>query len=102
MDVRALFGISILMSFVAFGLATKLFIWPHLQTKERDRALLSLMVLGISLLWIVRVWTWKVLSTGDRYTVLCLALIFFVAAILTVCVHGCAWWRERQAPSTGL
>src|SRR5512133_1167520 len=43
MDVQALFGISILMSFVAFGLATKLFIWPYLQTKERDRALLSLM-----------------------------------------------------------
>ena len=42
MDVQALFGISILMSFVAFGLATKLFIWPSLQTKERDRALLSL------------------------------------------------------------
>ena len=43
MDVQALFGISILVSFVAFGLATKLFIWPYLRTKERDRALLSLM-----------------------------------------------------------
>lgn len=41
MDVQALFGISILVSFVAFGLATKFFIWPRLQTKERDRALLS-------------------------------------------------------------
>lgn len=44
MDVRALFGVSILMSFVAFGLATKVFIWPYLKTKERNRALLLLMV----------------------------------------------------------
>jgi hypothetical protein len=44
MDVQALFGISILMSFVAFGLVTKLFIWPHLQGLERNTALLALVV----------------------------------------------------------
>ena len=31
MGIRALFGFSILMSFVAFGLVTRLFIWPRLQ-----------------------------------------------------------------------
>jgi hypothetical protein len=44
MDVQALFGISILMSFVAFGLVTKLYIWPRLQGRERNAALLPLVV----------------------------------------------------------
>lgn len=44
MDVQALFGISILMSFVTFGLVTKLYIWPHLQGRERNEALLALVV----------------------------------------------------------
>ena len=44
MDIQSLFGISILMSFVAFGLVTKLFIWPRLQMLERNAALLPLMV----------------------------------------------------------
>jgi hypothetical protein len=42
MDALALFGISILMSFVAFGLITKLFIWPHLKGREQKAALLPL------------------------------------------------------------
>jgi len=45
MDIRALFGLSILMSFVAFGLVTNLYIWPRLRTLERDDALLPLVVL---------------------------------------------------------
>jgi hypothetical protein len=45
MDIRALFGLSILMSFVAFGLVTSLYIWPQLRTLERDDALLPLVVL---------------------------------------------------------
>jgi len=44
MPVQALFGISILMSFVAFGLVTKFFIWPRLQSPERQTALLALVV----------------------------------------------------------
>jgi hypothetical protein len=44
MGVRALFGLSILMSFVAFGLVTRLFIWPRLQVMARDDALLPLVV----------------------------------------------------------
>lgn len=27
MDVRALFGLSVLMSFIAFGIVTRLYIW---------------------------------------------------------------------------
>src|SRR5262249_57410849 len=45
MDIRALFGLSILMSFVAFGLVTNLYIWPRLRTLERDEALVPLVVL---------------------------------------------------------
>src|SRR5215475_195129 len=44
MDVLALFGLSILLSFVAFGLVTKLYIWPRLRTLERGDALLPLVV----------------------------------------------------------
>ncbi len=44
MSIQALFGISALMSFVAFGLVTKLYIWPRLRMLERDDALISLAV----------------------------------------------------------
>ena len=44
MDIRALFGLSILMGFLAFGLVTKLYLWPRLRTLERDDALLPLVV----------------------------------------------------------
>lgn len=44
MGVQALFGLSILLSFVAFGLVTRFYIWPRLQTLARDDALLPLVV----------------------------------------------------------
>ncbi len=44
MDIRAIFGLSILMSFVAFGLVTKLYIWPRLRILERADALVPLVV----------------------------------------------------------
>jgi hypothetical protein len=43
-DIQALFGLSILMSFVAFGLVTKLYIWPRLRILEREDALVPLLV----------------------------------------------------------
>ena len=45
MDILALFGLSILLSFVAFGLVTKFYIWPRLRPLERDDALLPLVML---------------------------------------------------------
>jgi hypothetical protein len=56
MDVQALFGLSILASFVAFGLVTRLYIWPRLRILVREDALLPLVVphafrfIGISFL----------------------------------------------------
>jgi hypothetical protein len=44
MDIQALFGLSILMSFVAFGLVTKLYIWPRLRALERNDALVPLVL----------------------------------------------------------
>jgi hypothetical protein len=44
MGIRAVFGLSILMSFVASGLVTRLFIWPRLRVMARDDALLPLVV----------------------------------------------------------
>jgi hypothetical protein len=44
MTVGALFGLSVLMSFLAFGIVTKLYIWPRLQVMRREDALLPLVV----------------------------------------------------------
>jgi hypothetical protein len=45
MNIDALFGLSILFGFVAFGLVAGLYLWPRLQTLERNVALLPLVVL---------------------------------------------------------
>jgi len=42
MTTEALFGLSVLMSFLAFGIVTKLYIWPRLQRMPRDGALIPL------------------------------------------------------------
>ena len=44
MSIQALFGLSILMSFVASGLVTWLFVWPRLRVMTREDALLPLVV----------------------------------------------------------
>jgi hypothetical protein len=44
MPLNALFGVSVLMSFVAFGLATKLYFWPRIVRLPRDEALTVLIV----------------------------------------------------------
>lgn len=44
MGIQALFGLSVLMSFVAFGLVTKLYVWPRVRILERDDALVPLLV----------------------------------------------------------
>jgi len=44
MDIQALFGLSIVMSFVAFGLVMKLYIWPRLRALERNDALVALVL----------------------------------------------------------
>jgi hypothetical protein len=44
MRVEALFGLSVLMSFVAFGLVTRLYIWPRLRALPRNEALLPLIL----------------------------------------------------------
>jgi hypothetical protein len=43
-NIQALFGLSVLMSFVAFGLVTHLYIRPRLRILERDDALIALVV----------------------------------------------------------
>jgi hypothetical protein len=42
MNVRAIFGISVLMSFVSSSVAAKLYVWPRLRIMERNRALTRL------------------------------------------------------------
>lgn len=44
MPINAVFGLSILLSFVAFGLVTRLYLWPWLQHVQRDEALTALAV----------------------------------------------------------
>jgi hypothetical protein len=56
MGIAALFGISVLMSFVGFGIVSKLYIWPRLSIMSREKALIALLVphmfrfVGLSLL----------------------------------------------------
>jgi hypothetical protein len=45
MNVRALFGLSFVMSFVSFGIVTKLYIWPQLNVVHAGDALLPLVVI---------------------------------------------------------
>lgn len=42
MSSEALFGLSVLMSFIAFGMVTKLYILPKLRVMRRDDALVPL------------------------------------------------------------
>ena len=44
MNSFAVFGLSVLMSFVAFGLTTKLYILPHLRSLPPDKALVPLIL----------------------------------------------------------
>jgi hypothetical protein len=44
MTSEALFGISVLLSFVAFGVVTALYIWPRLRAMPRKDALTVLVV----------------------------------------------------------
>lgn len=44
MRVEALFGLSVLMSFLAFGIVTALYIWPRLLLMRREDAVLPLVV----------------------------------------------------------
>ena len=44
MTIEALFGLSILMSFLACGIVTRLYIWPRLRVIAREDALLPLVV----------------------------------------------------------
>jgi hypothetical protein len=44
MSIDALFGVSLLMSFLAFGIVTKIYIWPRLRVMGREDAIISLVV----------------------------------------------------------
>jgi hypothetical protein len=44
MNSNALFGLSILMSFLAFGIVTKVCIWPQLRIMNRRDALIPLVM----------------------------------------------------------
>src|SRR5262245_17678141 len=56
MDSNALFGLSILMSFLAFGIVIKVFVWPRVRVMRRPDALILLVIphtfrfLGLSFL----------------------------------------------------
>jgi hypothetical protein len=42
MDVRAIFGLSVLMSLVSSVVIARLYVWPWLRTRGRDQALVPL------------------------------------------------------------
>jgi hypothetical protein len=65
------------------------------------KTLISLMALGTSLLCLVRVWTWKEVSFGDRFTAVALALIFIVATAASTFVYGKVASRRGGLNPTG-
>jgi hypothetical protein len=44
MNSLPLFGLSVVMSFVAFGIVTQIYIWPRLRTARREQAPIALTV----------------------------------------------------------
>jgi hypothetical protein len=44
MSVLAIFGVSVMMGFIAFGVVTNLYILPHLWNSSRENALIALIV----------------------------------------------------------
>src|SRR5712675_2007868 len=44
MSVLAIFGVSVMMGFVAFGVVTNLYVLPHLRNMPRENALIALIV----------------------------------------------------------
>jgi hypothetical protein len=44
MSALAVFGVSVMMSFVAFGIVTNFYILPHLRNIPRENALIALIV----------------------------------------------------------
>ncbi len=44
MNSETLFGLSVLMSCIAFGIITKLYIWPRLRVMSREEALIPLVI----------------------------------------------------------
>ena|SRR5215469_8442650 len=44
MSSDALFGLSILMSFIAFGIAIRVYIWPRIRVMRRSDALIALLI----------------------------------------------------------
>ena len=89
MDIRAIFGLSILVSFAAFGMVTKLYLWPRLRAMERNSALLALVMphlfrfFGLSFLVIgvVSPSLPRELAVPAAYGDLVAALLAFAAAI---------------------
>jgi hypothetical protein len=76
-----------------------LFVALAVATTEEIKALLAAMVLGISILFFVRVWISRgLLLIADKYAAVGLALVFLVAALVSVFVHGRQWGRRHEAP----
>jgi hypothetical protein len=44
MSVQVIFGVSVMMGFVAFGVVASLYILPHLRNSSRENALVALIV----------------------------------------------------------
>jgi hypothetical protein len=82
-----LFLIPISILFAALGVART----------EALKTLVSGLGVGVSVIWVCRVYRWAgFLSLGDKYTGLGLAIIFLVATVISLVVHGLLWWPEIQ------
>src|SRR5262249_15572093 len=105
MDVRTLFGLSVIMSFIAFGIVTKLYIWPPLSVMRPEDALTALVVahtfrfVGLSFLvpGVVSPSLPSAFASSAAYGDLAAAALA-VAATLALCAH--AGWAIRLSGSS--
>src|ERR1700746_26091 len=101
MNSLPLFGLSVLMSFVAFGIVTRNYIWPRLRMARREEALIALTVphtfqfIGLSFLipGVVSSSLPSAFAAPAEYGV-CFAAILAVLAIWSLSVR--AWFATSM------
>ena len=101
MNALAIFGISALMSTISWGIVAKLYVWPRLQSVERNRALAMLVAphmfrfVGLSFLV-----TGVVSSSLPAAFAVPAAYGDFVAGVLAIIAAVALWQRASWAITT--
>ena len=77
--------------------ASILFVAIGIATTESLKTLISAMGVALSAIWLYRAILWEGLKTADKNTVLWLASTFLAAAIISMGVHFCRWYKPSRS-----